>query len=175
MWSNHQEPTKDEFFSLHQTKCYFIWPFWTKPINISQERHQSMHKTFSIIVLKEEKTTGENLHLLRAAFWNQGVPQGVRTINGKDIVTLRTTGTGILLVQPYFKWWGEKKTMNDISCKSFLWEHFTKDIKNACAEGPHHRSMGGQTVTPSTCWESWAAVLTFQVPLHSLGIVISFI
>lgn len=36
--SNHQEPAKDEFFSLHRTKCYFILfdHFQTNPIDISE-------------------------------------------------------------------------------------------------------------------------------------------
>lgn len=40
-------------FSLHQTLLDFTWPFSTHQINMSEQRNQSMHKTLSIIVLKE--------------------------------------------------------------------------------------------------------------------------
>lgn len=40
-------------FSLHQTLLDFVWPFSTNQINISEQRNQSMHKTFSVVVLKE--------------------------------------------------------------------------------------------------------------------------
>lgn len=88
-------------------------------------------KLFSIIMLKEEKNHRRKPSLAQSCILKSGCATRSTQNKWEGHCNTPRNWNRHPPSTTIFQTAGRKKTMNDISCKSFLWEHSTKDIKNA--------------------------------------------